>query len=266
MENIELRPSYDHGTLSEVDALIARIGHALSYLPDIENLPAFRHVLSEYLLGHAPAAFEVHASLGYAFSNSEAERTAANLILHLFELRSRWQSHQARVHIGVDWDRHWTQTKIDWQAKQVRLAALLREAADLFESGQCDPGLAPSLAKYKVQDESNGQGDVDTVYWCGAENLRRWAESVERTHVEAVFPLAQQHPSCWRLGKFGKRGRASNPDSAIRAMVIRSIADYIPNEMLTVNGYSVINDLAAFIGIEGVTPQNVRGILLGGRT
>lgn len=256
----------DRGRSADVDALIAGIGPALRYLAGIESLPAFRDVLAEYLLGHVPTVFEYSASLGYAFTKREAERTAGNLILHLFELRSRWQSHQARVHIGVDWDRYWTQTKIDWQAKQVYLVALLREAADLFESGQCDPGLAPSLAKYKVRDESNGQGDVDTVYWCGGGNLRRWAESVERTPVEAVFPLAQQHPSGWRLGKFGKRGRASDPDSAIRAMIIRSIADYIPNEMLTVNGYSVINDLAAFIGIEGVNPRSVRGILLGGRT
>lgn len=247
-------------------ALIAKLSDQLAWLPNIESLPAFHDVLSEYLLGHAPNAFNYAAALGHPFSQSEAELAVVNLVLHLFELRMRWNCHQARVHIGVDWDRHWTQTKIDWQAKQVRLAELLKEAGDLFVSGQCDSGLAPSLAKYKLQDQSNGLGDVDSVYWCGAENLRRWAESVERTPVEAVFPLAQQHPSSWRLGKFGKRGRASDPDSAIRAMVIRSIADYIPDKMLRGNGYSVICDLAAFIGIEGLTRQNVRGILQGGRT
>lgn len=270
MAESEVRSPADHGALTEIgaeiDALIAGIGPALSYLAGIENLPAFRHVLSEYLLGHVPAAFELHASLGYAFNKSEAEGMAFNLILRLFELRMRWESHQARVYIGVDWDRHWTQTKIDWQAKQVRLVELLREAAELFESGQSNPGLTPSLAKYKLQDQSDGQGGVDSVYWCGGENLRRWAGVVEMTPVEAVFPLAQHHPILWRPGQFGKRGRASDPDSALRALVIRAIADYIPDEMLKVNGYSAICDLAAFIGIGGITRQHVRAVLLGGRT
>jgi hypothetical protein len=266
MASSEIHPPDKAGGGSQIDHLIHEIGPSLGYLSGIENLPAFRDVLSAYLQGHAPAPFEYAASIGYVFTFQEAARMAAGMIRRLFEMRTRWEFHRLGVYVGVEWDRHWAQTKNDWVEKRARLVELLTEAADLFESGQCDPGIFPSLEKYKDRWQSDGLGDVDSVHWCGGKNLRRWAGVVEMTPDEGVFPLAQHHPPGWRVGQFGRRGRASDPDSALRAMVIREIAEYIPTEMMAVNGYSTICDLTAFIGIKGISRQNVRAVLLGGRT
>lgn len=266
MKEIKDSATADASLSQDIDRLISEINSAHCYFPGIEQVPAFRDVLAEYLQGHIPAAFEIPASFGSLSTHEEVLTIASNFIMHLYELRTRVQAHHAGVEFGVAWDRRWTQVKDNWEEKRTRLIHLLNEAADLFESGQCESGLSPSLAKYKLRDQSDGQGDVDSVYWCGEENLRRWAESVKLTPVETVFPRAHHYPRGWRIEQFGRRGRASDPNSAMRAMVIRAIADYVPDEMININGYSTISDLATFIGLQGTTRQSVRGILLGGHT
>jgi hypothetical protein len=99
------------------------------------------------------------------------------------------------------------------------------------------------------------------VHWCGSDNLRRWAETVELSPVEAVFPVASSTPE-GRLFlpedvKF--HGGAVNSSGALRAMIVRGIFPYIPNAMLSDGGYSVVARLLCFIGLD-VNRQHVRAL------
>lgn len=158
--------------------------------------------------------------------------------------------------VGVSWDRKWKRVHDTYKDKQKKLAACLREAADIFDSGQCDPGPYASLTKYQENDSES---------WCGSARLREWANKVELSPLDVVFPIVR--PDLEGLAvpfeSIGTRGGASKPDSALRAMIVREIARYVPETIRETP--SVVAELAGIIGVI-ISRQYVRSLLLGGRT
>ncbi|MDD2770376.1 MAG: hypothetical protein PHT19_16770 [Methylococcus sp.] len=250
----------------DFDTLFERVGDILAWLPGIEECPDFRKVTAAYLAGYHPPVYEYSRSLGYSFTEDDVVGSCRSLILRLHELRSRAMSLDAGdSSAGAEWDRHWRQTKDSWKQKQSELVNLLRDAANLFESGQADARMFPTVAGYKALRERCGQGGVDDTFWPGVENLRRWAAVVKEAPVEVVFPAARQQPPGWRVGEAGERGRAFDGEGGFRALAVRAIAEYVPESTIFRQRFSVISGLAGFIGIDA-TRQNVRSILMKGCT
>lgn len=217
-------------------------------LCSIEKLPAFRKVVAHFL----------------ELDPDGAQINTSNMLLSFNRLHMRIQMHQYGV-AGVEYDKAWQETAKHWTEKRAQLVDLLRDTADLFDSGQCESDSRPTLVKYKKIDTEQG---VDEVLWCGSGNLRRWAEIVATSPVEVVFPVASSQNDGlvmpWAI--IGERGKASDLDSAFRGMMVREIARYVPK---TIGKYrpSIIAALARFLGMDiKVKPKYVRSLLLKGRT
>jgi len=189
------------------------------------------------------------------YLREQSESTAHTIACHIAKLHARI-SFQSSLGEGVSWDRKWKCIHDEHIEKQQRLASCLREAADLFESGQTDAGVYPSLTGYRKIDEQA---------WCGTEQLREWASTVEMSPVEVVFPVVRPVLSgiAVSFDSIGTRGGAANPESALRAMIVRETAFYVPKT--TPHRYKTIADLAACIGID-VSRHYVRSLLLKGKT
>jgi len=192
-----------------------------------------------------------HRQTSYVLNSTES--CIHTMVSHIEMLHTR-VSHPE--HFGVSWDRKWKLTRDEYREKQSRLVACLKEAADIFESGQCDARGYPSLASYRVIDEKS---------WCGSDQLREWANTVEHNPLEVVFPMVR--PDLPGLAvpfeSIGTRGGAANQESALRAMVVREIAFYVPETVH--HRYSTIAKLAAYVGIE-VSRNYVGSLLKKGRT
>lgn len=250
----------------DLGALFVRVGDILAWLPGIKECPDFRKLAAAYLAGHYPPGFEFQRSLGFSFTEKDAASYCHGLVLRLHELGFRTMLLKTGdSSASAEWDRHWRQTQDIWKQKQDKLVKLLRDAANLFESGQCDAGIFPTVAGYKALSERCGHGGVDETFWPGVENLRHWADVVEEAPVEVVFPVARQNPPGWRVGEVGERGRAFDGKGGFRAMAVRAIAEYVPESTLFKERFSVISGLTSFIGIDA-TRQNVRAILMKGHT
>lgn len=247
----------------------------LASVHGIEDSSAFRWVVTEYLSGNPPPIFESAIQQGAGVTGAAHRDAIVNgflsgkpppschptqrfsaksathaLLLKLGELRARIEANNHDI-VGVEWDKQWSAIQSEWTEKRSKLAGLLREVADLYESGQCDndPDPHPHFDRYKEQDEKAGIVSVDEIIWCGAYNFRRWADLVERSPVEVVFPRSRPQPSGWSVHNIGQRGDA-DPDAALRASVLRAIAEYVPLTMLRNGGYRAIADLASFVGIQ----------------
>lgn len=260
-------------------------------LPGLADSPAFLRVVEQYLilfgkiheLSQLPAeeyaAQRMHASeqltfpawshnplvwldieVGYArtrpgYVRDESASWATVFANHLFKLALRVQI-AATSKLDVSFERKWQKIEEEYRLKQARLAACLKEAADIFDSGQTDPGLYASLSGYRKTDEA---------MWCSSEQLREWADLVERSPVEVVFPLARPNPPGLPLNysSIGTSGAASKPDSALRAAIVREIARFVAE--CTPKRYTTIAQLTSFANIK-VSPAYTRSLLLKGKT
>ena len=232
----------------------------LSSMPGLDSLPAFHSVIAEYVALNAPPAFNFTKKLGYEFTREQAVISVGSFAWNLNGLRLRMAA--ARAGVSAEWEKKYINEQKYWKRQQKRMGKLLFEAADLFDSGQSDSGPYASLVKYKELGNPVAQYGVDDVDWCGADNLRRWADVVSMSPIEVVFPVARPYPTgrLFRPGNVGKRGGASNSDGALRAMAVREIAHHIPKSMFKSNGYAVIASLAGFIGVD-VTRQYVSSLM-----
>jgi hypothetical protein len=194
---------------------------------------------------------------GRVFDN--AQSLTHSLVWHIHRLRLRVvRSLRCSELSGASPELERKRLHKEFSEKKKALIAYLREAADIFDSGQCDPGLYPALTKY------------DEDRWCGSERLREWARHVEMSPVEVVFPVVRpRHGLVLPFKNAGKSGRASDPDAALRAMVVREIADRVPDGIKIPNSdrqrYSVIAELMRYTGIT-VTSAYVRSLILRGKT
>jgi hypothetical protein len=256
----------------EIDSLIREAKRerltqiAFRTLPDLETLPAFRLVVGRYLGLTPPPVFTLARSLGAKYSRAEAAHSTTLLAWGLLQLRRRIVLAGGGV-LTIKWDRHWRSERAKWKEEQAKLVSLLNQAADLFDSGQCDPGPYASFTGYKSLSTPNFSG-VDEIDWCGTENLRRWAQLIKMSPVEIVFPKARPNPPdlLFRPDIVGTRGGASDDEGALRAMVVREISKHIPEEMLSQGGYQAISALTMHLGLTHVSRQYVASLLKKGRT
>lgn len=189
------------------------------------------------------------------YVRNESAGCAATFATHLFKLGIRVQVATTNK-FEVSFERKWQRTEAEYRLKQARLAACLKQAAEIFDSGQADPGGYASLSGYQ---------EIDEAMWCGSDRLREWADLVERSPVEVVFPLARPHPPGLPLkySSVGTRGAASAPEGALRGAILREIAHFVPES--TPKRYTTIAELAGFSKID-VTPIYTRSLLLRGKT
>jgi len=219
----------------------------------IEKFPAFCRVIAEYL----------------RLGSDEAESKTRILVFRLCNLAFRVQLASSDIH-DITWDREWNEIQKNWKEKKGKLAQALRDAADLFDTGQCD-SVDHSLfnsqkAGAKISDwvlKRNGNSNMDVPIWCGSKHLRAWADVVDLTPVDSVFPIARPPGLYAPFSDIGTRGGAADPDSALRAIVCREIGNRVPETLR--NRYSTIANLAEYIGMS-VDPHYVRSLLKKGRT
>jgi hypothetical protein len=162
----------------------------------------------------------------------------------------------ARNGIGIKELEHQYAVQLkQWKKKAKRLAGLLRKAADIFDSGMCK-GMeaARSLAVCAM-----GPSDVHEVAWCGSDNLRRWALSVDNSPTEEIFPAA--HPPSGMV-TIGMAGGALESEAALRAACVRYIWERVPTEVKM--SYKMVAELCALAGHK-VTSKYVRTIVMKGK-
>lgn len=271
---------------NDIDALIAKLKGYRSFddpwVRGIEELTSFRKVIAGYLRfaesvrqGQVDATqkwgaldnnvFSEYLRRGYADPEHDAI-----VFLH----RLSWLGHRIQMapYQDISWDRKWNETEAQWENKKLELEQLLRDAADLFDSGQSDPGMFPSLERSRKNGakmpnyvlERNGIPPMDIDYWCGSEYLRAWADIILLTPVDVVFPIARSDSGLYGPFKnIGTRGGAAKPESALRAVICREIASYVPESID--DRYSAIADLARYLKMD-VTAHYVRSLLMKGRT
>lgn len=243
-----------------VDALIAgakqRDPQRNGSLDEFKSVPSFREMVAAYRNGHAPPFLSsVQPQLMHAIAAQFTATVAEQLCLlkkRVAESRNieREESHRKK--------------QAYWKKEQAQLAGLLRDAADLFDSGQCDLGPYDALSLAAIKSSAGRFGDkdgdrVDEVCWCGTDNLRRWATIIERESVEVVFPKARA-PRQTYTDSIGTRGLARDPTkNPVRGMVVREIAKYVPETMH--NRTAVIVGLANYIGLQKVNRQYVRNAI-----
>lgn len=189
------------------------------------------------------------------YLRQQSESLALTFLNHMGKLLTRITA-QSAIGEGVSWDRYWKSIHDEYVIKQQKLASCLRDAADIFEAGQADSGAYPSLMGYR---------EIDETEWCSPEQLRDWANLVKMSPVEVVFPKARPNfPGlAVDFNSIGVRGGAANPESAMRAMLVRETAVYVLRS--SKQRYKVISDLVKFLGLS-VSPQYVRSLLMKGRT
>ncbi|MGB0218804.1 MAG: hypothetical protein ACPGJF_05675 [Sinimarinibacterium flocculans] len=256
-----------------VDELIAlvRTQHG-SLIDGLDRSDAYRTLLASYASGLKPAMY-ADATPELFDGCPLPEAFALGLVATLHKLRERALS--ARGGRGIDAERHLKRRVAEWARKQRELAKLLNDAADLFESGLSSDFLSkeqlsawkhPSLGSFVAFDEQMNGEAVGEVFWCGTENLRRWAENIKSVPPGAVFPAA------WRLsGERGlspislvaeAKGRSTGTMNALNAIAARRIAQWVPPEMLRRgrNGFKIIAELGALCGYT-LTSDSARSTL-----
>lgn len=206
---------------------------------DLGNIPLFKEIVSEYKTTNPNDALHKTAAMMYHFDK---------LYLRILA----WKSGS----FGIDWDKEWHHERMSWKQKQQLLASLLSDAADIFDSGQNDSGLYPSLTGYN---------EIENGAWCRSDQLREWARLVRMSPVEVVFPMARPElPGLLMPEKnIGNSGGAADRNGAFRGLVVREIAYFVPETMES--RFSIIAKISRHLGMD-ISRQNVRGILLGGRT
>lgn len=232
-------------------------------LKGLDHCEPYRAVIERFASGDSPPVFDFPAELGGQFDVEEQVHQTALLAYMLGQFKSRIDAAAAATGDDIQWERRWIKSQAHWKKEQQKLVELLEQAAGLVEMGQCDAGPYASLAGYLSLSEGKYR-NVDEVPWCGAANLRRWAEVVQLSPVEVVFPVARPMPTgrLFRPDSVGMRGgAAADSQGAMRALIIREISHYVPKAMLSNNGYSAIAGLAQFIGLTDVSRQLVRELM-----
>ncbi len=225
----------------ELDSIIQRAleqGGLTDDLKKIGSLPAFRNVVREILKENRDQALAI----------------VGGLLDRLMNLLTLVQLNRLGV-LSLEDYKEQGRMRGAWLEKKDRLVELLREAADLFDSGQCDSGPYPSIEKY---------GEIDDQMWCGSKKLREWAQLIQLSPVEVVFPVTRQQTGPFiSRENIGNRGGAADSDAALRGLVVREIASHVPDTMD--QRYATISKLAKFVGVS-VDPKYVRSILQRGHT
>ena len=203
------------------------------------NHPAFKKIVSEYESTNPDDALHITTAMLNRFDK-----------LHLRIIA--WK----RGAFGIEWDKEWHHQRESWKQKQQLLASLLSDAADIFDSGQSDSGVYPSLTGYN---------EIENGVWCRSDQLREWAHLVKTSPVEVVFPMARPEIPGLLMPQenIGKSGGAATRDGAFRGLVVREIAYFVPETMKS--RFSIIAEISRHLGMN-ISRQNVRAILLGGRT
>lgn len=279
-----------------IGVLRAEDGPAFDKVPDVDKDGGFRVALKALLEGRIPTVQRVRFGDPEEFGFPEKlqagrslvrtlghwrERIAYALLANEFDSllasgeleqpeRDRLQELKQRNErlVGPDWDRYWHEVAAEWESKRAKLSNLLREAADLYESGQAGADVFPfpTLENTKRRAKFVGLAAAKYSGWGVAERLRAIRRSIDETPVEVLFPAAYPRPLGWFPGDVGRRGGAANPEGALRGMVVREIAGRVPGDWQQWGGYSAVARLATFIGLEKCTPQYVRSLLSQGRT
>ncbi len=271
---LEKAPTIGSGTSPEnIDLLIALAKNdastalAFQELPTLENSSHFRKVVEEFSMGNSPPVFVLARQGGCVFEQRERIHAVGNLAWFLLQARIRIQ--MAKNSDFSAWDRHWINVRKQFEEKKKQLEDHLRQAADIMSMGHCESEPYPSLDRYFRRGNPIGSHDVNEVHWCGADNLRRWADVVNYSPVEVVFPKARPLPEGWlfRPDSMAKRGGGTCSEGHMRGFLIRELAQYVPEQMLTRGrgGYAAIARLLVIVGMK-VSPQQARGVILKGRT
>ena len=254
-------------TEHDIDDLIIKIkkneNTNSTHVSEFEHIKPYRKVIAEYLAKNSPPYYSWAEEKGYSFLFNDALNATINLTRHLSIVKTRIEA-STLPNYDISWEKNLIRERTHWKAKQKKLEELLQEAANLFKSGQCHEDNYPTLTSYKEKEALEYQS-VDEILWCGAENLSRWAKIISKSPVEVVFPITRSPLSGFNfnLDNIGKRGGASDPDGALRAFMIREIAEYIPNSMT--ERYSVIHKLVSHVGIQ-TNRHYVRSLLMKGKT
>jgi len=92
------------------------------------------------------------------------------------------------------------------------------------------------------------------------ERIARALESfVQMTVVKMRYEIIG-----YSANNVGKRGAASNQESATRGLFIRELDELVPDSLI--NRYAVIAELAQLAGHKNINPHLVRSILKQGHT
>lgn len=207
---------------------------AIDLLPHVlQEHNAARRVIDSYFDGHQPPIF-ADRGIGEFDPKSMAETFACSMS-ELYR----------RVRIGLDatWDLTEGDTIEEWEKKRTELVCHLEQAAANLNDGR------------DTADSENAN----------ASTLLKMARLYRLLTIESIYPAAR---SCRpqfipRTELVGRSGGAAKPEAATRGLMIRWVAQYVPESIET--RYATICQLINTLGIDSHR-HLVRSLLKGGRT